>query len=78
MNIPLLRKPERSWVKDDKEKGEVLAAHLEQTFQPIGERIMITPLQIKILKQWIPLITPKEVLQTIRAQTKPKKLRALT
>jgi len=31
-NIPPLRKPDRSWVKDDKEKAEVFAAYLEQTF----------------------------------------------
>jgi hypothetical protein len=74
MNIPPLRKPDRSWAKDDKEKAEVFAAHLEQTFQPTGERILITPLQSEEkLIQRIPLVTPKEVLQTIPAHTKPKK-----
>jgi len=79
MSIPPLRKPDRSWEKDDKEKAEVFAAHLEKTFQPAGERILTTPPQSeKKMIQRITLVTPKEVLQTTRAHTKSKKLRALT
>jgi hypothetical protein len=69
-----LQKSDRSWAKGDKEKAQVFAAHLEQTFQPTGERILITPLQNEEkLMQRIPLVTPKEVLQTKRAHTKPQK-----
>ena len=70
-----MRKPDRSWAKDDKGKAEVFAAHLEQTFQPTGERILTTsPQSEEKLIQRITLVTPKEVLQTIRAHTKSKKV----
>jgi hypothetical protein len=74
MSIPPLGKPDRSWAKDDKEKAEVFAAPLEQTFQPTGERILTTPQQSEEkLMQRIPMVTHNEVLQTVRAHTKLKK-----
>jgi hypothetical protein len=61
MSIPPLRKLDRTWAKDDKEKADVFAAHLERTFQPHGERkLAALPKNKEKLKQRIPLVTPKE------------------
>jgi hypothetical protein len=66
MSIPPLRKPDRTWAKGDKEKADVFAAHLERTFLPHGERMLATPPRSEEKPmQWIPLVTPKEVLQAI-------------
>jgi len=40
MNIPPLRRQDRTWTKDDKEKADVFAEHLQRTFQPNGQQIM--------------------------------------
>jgi len=78
-SIPPLRKPDCSRAKDDKEKADVFAAHLERTFQPHEERMMATtPRSEEKPTQRIPLVTPKELLRTIRTYINPKKLRALT
>ena len=78
-SIPPLRKPDRSWTKDDKEKTDVFAAHLERTFQPHEERMLATtPRREEKPMQQTPLVTPKKLLRAIRIYINPKKLRALT
>jgi hypothetical protein len=74
MSIPPLRKLDHTWAKEDKEKADVFAAHLERTFQPHGERkLAALPKNEEKLKQRIPLVTPKELLQAIRTHINPKK-----
>ena len=74
MSIPPLRKPDNTWAKDDKEKADVFAAHLERTFQPYRESTLATsPKKEEKPKQRIPLVTPKELRQAIRAHINPKK-----
>ena len=78
-SIPPLRKLDRTWAKDDKEKADVFAAHLERTFQPHGERMLAAPPKSEEkLKQRIPLVIPRELLQAIRANINQKKLQVLT
>ena len=74
MSIPQFRKQDRSWAKDDKEKAVVFAEHLERTFQPNGVQLLDnlrrregTP------TQQIPLVTHKELLNTIRVHINPKR-----
>jgi len=79
MNIPPLRKQDRTWAKDDKEKAEVFAEHLERTFQPNGEQIMDNIRRREGTQiQQIPQVTPKELHNAIRAHINPKKLWDLT
>jgi hypothetical protein len=79
MNIPPLRKQDRKWARDDKEKAEVFAEHLERTFQPNGDQTM-DHLQRRegTQIQQIPLVTPKELLNALRAHINKKKLPDLT
>jgi hypothetical protein len=74
MNIPPLRKQDRTWTKDNKEKVEVFVEQLERTFQPHGEQILDTPSsrEGKQILQ-IPLVTTKELLNAVRAHINPKK-----
>jgi len=72
MSIPPLRKQERTWAKDDKEKAVVFAEHLERTFQTNGVQLLDnlrrregTPIQ------QIPLVTPTELLNTINPKKAP-------
>ena len=74
MSIPPLRKQDRTWTKDNKEKAVDFAEHLERTFQPNGVQLLDnlrrregTPIQ------QIPLVTPTELLNTIRVHINPKK-----
>ena len=74
MSIPPLRKQDRTWAKDDKGKAVVFAEHLERTFQTNGVQLLDnlrrregTP------TQQIPLVTPKELLNTVRVHINPKK-----
>jgi hypothetical protein len=54
-------------------KADVFAAHLERTFQPHGERILATPPWSEVKQmQRIQLVTPKKLLQAIRAHANPK------
>jgi hypothetical protein len=74
MNIPPLRKQDRKWARDDKEKSEVFTEHLERTFQPNGEQIMVNLQRREGTQiQQIPLVTPKELLNAIKAHINPKK-----
>jgi hypothetical protein len=63
MNIPAVRKQDHTWVRNDKEKAEVFAVHLERTFHPNEEKTMDSPRRIEEtqIKQ-IPPVTPKEIL----------------
>jgi hypothetical protein len=73
MNIPPLRKSDRTWAKDDKEKAEVFAEHLERTFKPNGERILDTLRRSEVTPiQELPLVTPKELLHAIRTHINQK------
>ena len=69
-----MRKQDRTWAKDDKEKAIVFAEHLEKTFQPSGVQLLDnlrrregTPMQ------QIPLVAPTELINTIRVHINPKK-----
>ena len=74
MNILPLRKQDRTWAKDDKEKADVFAEHLERTFQPNGEQTMDNPRRREGTQiQQIPLVTPKELLNAVRAHINPKR-----
>jgi len=70
MSIPPLRKQDRTWTKDNKEKAVDFAEHLERTFQPNGVQLLDnlrrregTPIQQ----------IPTELLNTIRVHINPKK-----
>jgi hypothetical protein len=79
MGIPPLRKPDCAWAKDDKVKADEFVAHLKRTIQPHGERMLATPPRSEETpKQQIPLVTPKEMLQAIRAHIDTKMLLILT
>jgi hypothetical protein len=76
MRIPPVRKHDSTWARNNKEKAETFADHLEKTFQPHEKRTMDNPRRIeKALNQTIPLITPKEIL--IGTTSIPRRLRDL-
>ena len=73
MSIPPLRKQDRTWAKDDKEKAVVFAEHLEGTFQPNGVQLLDNLSRTEgTPTQQIPLVTPKELLNTTRVHINPK------
>ena len=69
-----MRKHDRTWERSNKEKAEAFADHLERTFQPYEEKTMDNLRQIEETQiQRIPPITPKEILNAIEVNIKPKK-----
>jgi hypothetical protein len=74
INIPPVRKQDRAWARNNKEKAENFAEHLERTFKPNEEKTIDTPRRIveKQIKQ-IPPVTPNELLNTIKVHINPKK-----
>jgi uncharacterized FlaG/YvyC family protein len=63
-----------TWARNNKEKAETFADHLEKTFQTHEKRTMDNLRRIEeALNQTIPLITLKEILITIKNNINPKK-----
>jgi hypothetical protein len=74
MNIPLVRKQDHTWARNNKEKAEVFAEHLARSFKPNEEKNMDTPRRIEDTQvKPKPAITPKEILNAIKIHTNPKK-----
>jgi hypothetical protein len=75
MNIPLVRKQNHTWARNNKEKAEVFAEHLERNFKPHEEKTMDTLRRIEDTQvKWIPPVTPKEILNATKIHTNPKKV----
>jgi len=73
MHVPPVRKHDSTWARNNKEKAETFADHLEKTFQAHEKRTMDNMRRNeKTLKQTIPPITPKEILIAIK-NINPKK-----
>jgi len=69
-----VRKHDRTWARNNKEKEEAYADHLEQTFQPHEEKTMDNLRRIEETQiQRIPSITSKETLNAIKVNINPKK-----
>jgi hypothetical protein len=63
-------------VRNNTEKAETFADHLERTFQPHEERNMDNLRRMEeVQNQTIPPITPKEMLIAIKDSINPKKRR---
>ena len=74
IHIPPARKHDRTWTRNNKEKEEAFADHLERTFQPHEEKNMDNLRRIGEMQiQRIPPITPKEILNAIKVNINPKK-----
>jgi hypothetical protein len=74
MHIPPVRKHNRMWAWNNKEKAEAFADHLERTFQPNEGRTMDNLRRIEETQiQKIPPITLKEILIAIKDNIYPKK-----
>jgi hypothetical protein len=74
MHISPVRKHDRTWARNNKEKAEAFADHLESTFQPTAVRTMDNLRRIEETRmQNIPTITPKEILIAIKDNINPKK-----
>ena len=64
-HTPPLRKPDGNWARDNKQKADAFANHLENTFKPNS---MHTTNKINLLQEnqeheVINFVTPKEVAQ---------------
>jgi hypothetical protein len=73
LHIPPVRKHDSKWARNNKEKAETFADHLEKTFQPHEKRTMDNLQRIEEAQnQTIPPTTPKEILIAIK-NINPKK-----
>jgi hypothetical protein len=62
------------WARNNKEKAETFAEHLERTFKPNEEKTMDTPRRIvEAQTKQIAPVTPKELLNAIKVHINPKK-----
>jgi len=80
MQIPPVRKTDGKWARNNEQKAQRFAEHLEQIFQPLGsqeEKAMITE-DIVQENEEIKLATTTEVKNVINNNINPKKHRVLT
>jgi hypothetical protein len=74
IHIPSVRKHDHTWARNNKEKAEAFADHLEWTFQPQEEKTIENLRWIEETQiHWIPRITRKEILNVIKVNINPKK-----
>ena len=68
-----MRKYDGTWARNNKEKADVFAEHLERTFRPNEEKTLVTSRRItKRQINRIPPITPKEIINEIKANIEQK------
>lgn len=74
IQAPPIRKEDGSWARDNKQKAEIFANHLEQVFKPnaIEENTVLQAVE-NHEEEEIKLITPKEVAKVIKTNLNPKK-----
>lgn len=71
--IPPIRDENGAWARDGKQKAELFATHLENTFHPNEELEEVEQPEILPENQEIDIVSPKEVAKEIRDNINPKK-----
>lgn len=73
-HIPPIQQENGSWARSNKQKAEIFAEHLENTFQPNEvEQIWELPNEENGKLEEIPRVTPKEVITEIKVNVNAKK-----
>lgn len=74
VHVPPIKNENGTWAKDNREKAELFAHHLENTFKPSSENRTVELCEsISEEEAVIPPVTPKEVERAIREYINPRK-----